>query len=375
MNVSREICELVSTTFLGGDFNSSSSVSDANSTTTLLSASHENLTEDPYGTDNNEQSHLVSVERQLVNIIHTILCVMGVVGNILNMVVLTRRRLKAVMSSDIEKASHLGLVSLAVCDSLYCLTALPDAFVTKQTVFSTKNVQLFVRMYGKSLQNIFMRTSTWLTVITATGRYLAICWPLHARYLVKVKSTLSAIILSFLVWGILELPSFWTYQVAELTCPQGRVYILDRGYFVQNKSLQRACVYIWSFAGYLIPVIVLIYCNFHLIRALRRSCRVRRQYRVHARHITDNSQITPTLVAIVCMFIILVSPSEIMQFYFYYVTPKQVELHSFIIMVTNLLHTMNFALNFVLYCLVNRHFRTTSNNIFLPVTPFSSVWQ
>ena len=309
-------------------------------------------------------SYMATVKLYLVTVVHPALCVMGLVGNMLNMLVLTRRRIKVAMNSDIEKASHLGLVALAVSDTLYCLTALPDAFLSSQeTVYTSKSFILFVTMYGKSIQNIFMRASTWLTVIMATGRYIAICRPLQARYIVEVRATLTAVILSFVVWAILQLPSFWTFHLEEFSCPSGTIYILDSGYFVLNKTLLTTCSYVWSVLGYVIPVTLLAYCNFHLIQALRQSYRMRKLYRVHTRRSTDSSQITPTLVAIVCMFIVLVSPSEIVTFYFYSVTGSQLEVHNFIITVTNTLHTMNFAFNFVLYCLVNRHFRKTWNSL------------
>ena len=121
--------------------------------------------------------------------------------------------------------------------------------------------------------------------------------------------------------------------------------------------------YLWTIFGYVIPVSVLAFCNTHLIRALRESYRMRRVYRVHSQAPQPGSRITPTLVAIVVMFIVLVSPSEIIQFLFYVVEDTAVEHLNFATVITNLLHTMNFSLNFVLYCIVNVHFRNTIKEI------------
>jgi len=37
-------------------------------------------------------------------------------------------------------------------------------------------------------------------------------------------------------------------------------------------------------------------------------------------------QVTPTLVAVVCMYLVLITPSELLQFYYYAVRPDTVEL-------------------------------------------------
>ena len=138
-----------------------------------------------------------------------------------------------------------------------------------------------------------------------------------------------------------------------------QIYISHAIYFQNTFS------YLWTVFGYAIPVSVLAFCNTHLIRALRESYKMRRVYRVHSQTPQPGSRITPTLVAIVVMFLVLVSPSEIIQFLFYIVEDKAVEHLNFATVITNLLHTMNFSLNFVLYCIVNVHFRNTIKCIIL----------
>jgi len=61
--------------------------------------------------------------------------------------------------------------------------------------------------------------------------------------------------------------------------------------------------------------------------------------------------VTPTLVAVVCMYLVLITPSELLQFYYYAVRPETVELFNTVIVAANVLVTGNFAFNFVLYCI------------------------
>ena len=264
----------------------------------------------------------------------------------------------------------MGLIALAVSDLLYCLFALPDAFLRKEqtTIFYHKYFLVYVQLYGKCFQNLFSHTSTWLTVIIAVGRYAAICHPLHARQFVHAKGMRAAIVMTFLLWTGLVLPCFWSYKIESITCPNDNgnfnIHILDNGVFIKNKTLKTTFSYVWTIIGYFIPVCVLAFCNAYLIRALRESYRMRQEYRVHGQSQQPGSHITPTLVAIVIMFIVFVSPSEIIQFVFYTVKGSQAEGLILAITVTNLLHTLNFASNFVLYCVVNVHFRATLRDVF-----------
>ena len=62
-----------------------------------------------------------------------------ITGNIVNILVLTRRRMKATMDCRMERAAYIGLIALAVSDSLFCLSTFPNALLgTRQTLFYTK---------------------------------------------------------------------------------------------------------------------------------------------------------------------------------------------------------------------------------------------
>ena len=304
----------------------------------------------------------------LAGVVNPALCVFGLVGNIFNILVLSRGRMKATLDCSMELAAHTGLIALAVSDMLYCASAFFDALNSRpQTAFLNSTVWLYIQIYGPYFQNTFLHTGTWLTVIMAAGRYAAICRPLQARHLVGVKATLGAIATTFLVWIALELPRLWTYAIIPVDCPPSadRFYVLDEGPFVTNVRLKMAFTYVWAVVGFFLPVVTLFYCNVHLIRALRESIRVRRLYRVSAKTTSPGSRISPTLVAIVCMYIVLISPSEVLHFYYYTVDGDDVEVFNMAIVVTNVLQTLNFAFNFVLYCIVNVHFRQTSMEILL----------
>lgn len=315
----------------------------------------------------------------LAGIVNPVLCLFGLVGNIFNVLVLSRGRMKATLDCSMERAAHTGLVALAVSDILYCLSAMCHSFFVSrtQTAFQSLSLQLYIQIYGPYLQNTFLHTGTWLTVVMAAGRYAAICRPLQARHLVGARSTRLAVLFTFIVWTLLDMPRLWTYEVVQQDCPTGhsRYYILDHGQFVQNERLKMAFTYLWAIIGYVLPVLTLGYCNVHLIKALRESIRLRRLYRVNAKGLLSGSRISPTLVAIIFMYIILISPSEILHFCYYAVNGSDVEILNTAIVVTNLLQTMNFAFNFVLYCIVNVHFRQTSKELLLCISKSAAIYR
>ena len=84
---------------------------------TGLSSSPRNLSSSPH-----RLSSLVN------DVFSPALCLFGVVGNALNLVVLTRRRLQHSMDG-LERSVRLGLVALAVSDAVFCLLYLLATFL------------------------------------------------------------------------------------------------------------------------------------------------------------------------------------------------------------------------------------------------------
>jgi len=60
------------------------------------------------------------VERLVNRAVAPAICVFGIIGNLLNLVVLTRKRLQCSMDR-MEKSAHVGLVALAISDMMFCV--------------------------------------------------------------------------------------------------------------------------------------------------------------------------------------------------------------------------------------------------------------
>lgn len=284
---------------------------------------------------------------------------LGMIGNGLNVFILSwrhRRRDIDIM----EKSALLGLIALAVSDMAFCTLVVPKTLLPSRTWFTVRGVHLAYQLYGIYLQNVFIKTSTWLTLVVGLARYVGICHPLRARLCIGMAGIRTAILCTYGFWFVAEAPLLWTYDVKEMIVDNTTYYYIDVGAFARNEALQTGFTYAWALIGYLVPVATLIYCNSCLIRALRQSHKLRRQASVRSDSSMRHMRITLTLIVLILMFILLVSPSEIIHFYSsMHVDSSRVHDYKLGIICTNVLQTVNFAFSFVLYCVVNATFRRT----------------
>ncbi len=94
-----------------------------------------------------------------------------------------------------------------------------------------------------------------------------------------------------------------------------------------------------------------------IITALRKSQEMQRNHRqCFGWKKQPKRNTTQTLVTIIIVFIILKSPSEILEIFSLF---PHSHLNLFVMLVANSLHTLQIAINFVLYTVVNRQFRKT----------------
>ena len=158
------------------------------------------------------------VEEVLNSKVIGVVCVLGLLGNTLNLLVLTHRSLKAAMER-LEKSAHHGMLALALSDLCLCLVLLPHAFVNRSVADSKYlTFDLMYTVYGVGIINTFIMTSTWLTVYMALSRYLAIVYPLLARRMLGSKFTNLSLTVIFICSIACNMPKFFVSSIAPLQC-------------------------------------------------------------------------------------------------------------------------------------------------------------
>ena len=302
------------------------------------------------------------------------ICIFGIFGNGINLLVLSRKAMIKEMER-MEKSAHMGLIALAIADMLFCASALPSCFI-KTDFLTAYQFQALYLIYHEGLINMFLLASTWLTVTMAVSRYVAICHPLKARLLIGMSFAKVAVVLVFILSVIFNIPRFLEKAPRSLLCVEGRyMYYWVPGilYPTLRPKVKLAYQWLYFLLGILLPFLLMLFCNARLIRALKNSRKmsiVGSKHNRSAKNASQTRRVTLTLVSIVVMYLVLVSPAEMNTFL------RKMALHNtdkiawynITISVLNTLQSINFAFNFVLYCAVNTYFRRTMREIFCKCT-------
>ena len=308
------------------------------------------------------------LESSLYRYVLPVICCFGILGNMLNLVILSSKSL-TVRMERLEKCAHLPLIALAVSDLMYCAAVLPHSFMHEPFVQDSYiSPWLLYDAYHGAVINTFLLCSSWLTVAMAVSRYIAICYPVKARQHLGITTTRMGIISIFVISVTFNVPRYFQKAIYKVQCQEG-----GYSYFAFHGLLRKHChaehIYLWIYfvIGILFPLTAVVFCNIYFIKALRASRKLHRSTCRYSPSATSHSNnpnvLTLTFSIIVGLYILLVTPAEVIQFYkdyiFEYFSENQnvVDDYSLTIAVFNILQTLNFTVNFVLYSMINVHFR------------------
>ncbi|XP_031356394.1 G-protein coupled receptor daf-37-like [Photinus pyralis] len=136
-----------------------------------------------------------------------ILVCIGAAGNILSIIVLTRRRMRS--------STNAYLTALAVADLIYLLFVLLLSFTHYPNIHDHK-FELYWRFYGIShwLCDAASSTSVWLTVSFTMERYIVVCHPMKGKVLCTERRAKSIIAIISILCIILTATTPFEYQLA-----------------------------------------------------------------------------------------------------------------------------------------------------------------
>jgi len=144
------------------------------------------------------------------------ICCFGILGNAVNLVVLSAQSFQT-SSGRMQQFARIGLMSLAVSDSLFCLSILPHAFVERDPASTSVTFSLVFSAYGEAAINTFAMVGTWLTVAMSTGRYAAVCHPFRARAAIGRTVALRVIVAVGFSCAVFNIPRFFRNTIES--CP------------------------------------------------------------------------------------------------------------------------------------------------------------
>jgi len=232
------------------------------------------------------------VEMYLYTVVIPLICLIGIIGNSINLIVLTSIVRNKPMDR-MERSATIGLLALALSDLLFCTAVIPLAFVGYVGISDRLTFALVYRVYHPAIISTFITSSTWLTVVMAVSRYLAICHPLKARIIIGIRFAVGSIAVAFLFSVLLNVPrylqsaiacvdsdhSIHYFQVPGLLQRHGALDQTLKHWFQRNdlratitlltrsltESLDQTYYALYVVVGIVLPLVILSYSNFFVI--------------------------------------------------------------------------------------------------------------
>ena len=294
-----------------------------------------------------------------------VICVFGMICNILNLCVLYQPQLSDSPYSYLTALafSDLGLLSI----SFFHLVNFGPARSYFNTVFDS---YIF---FG--VGNICFNCSVWLIVLLTIERTLFVIRPLHTRS--SVKRARISIAITVIFCSIINIPRFLCFTVTSkigtnIHYPKGTEFRKSLLYY--KISLCQAIII------NVIPLIILLIGNSILVYAVHHARKKREAYQMNSNQEPiwrrDQAKLTKTLISIVILFILCTFPSAFADDPIAYnLFAGDIPWDEFLssvtnetfIYISNLLLFINSSLNFVLYCVFNDKFRKAMMGFFVKV--------
>ena len=216
------------------------------------------------------------VEYILKQYILPVICCFGILGNVLNLMILSRKSLTVHMER-LEKCAHGHLIALAVSDLMYCVTLLPRTFMPMFVHSSYMSPLVLYDAYHTAVINTFLLFSSWLTVAMAVSRYIAICHPVRARQHLGMIASRMDIGIIFIFSVLFNVPRYFMKTIHNYACQEGGYSYFTMTDGALYKTPRDESIYQWIYfvIGIIIPLIAVAYCNIYFIQALQSSRNLR----------------------------------------------------------------------------------------------------
>uniref|UniRef100_T1JCS4 G-protein coupled receptors family 1 profile domain-containing protein n=1 Tax=Strigamia maritima TaxID=126957 RepID=T1JCS4_STRMM len=293
--------------------------------------------------------------------------IIGVLGNTVTIVVLTRRRMRS--------STHLYLTALATSDFFYLIFNFTLSLIHYDSVKSYYTYFEYYG-YGHMLTDACSNTSVWLTVSFTLERYIAVCHPIRGKVLCTESRAKFVVIGVFLFCFISTLPTPFEYAMGTRRDSNTNQTLYAIGYSSLGDDATYQKVYYWFTTIFfiLIPLTLIAVFNSFLIRAVHHSKQERRRMTSvrgerQEQYSSQETKITIMLIAVVVLFLLCQVPTSIMLIYGTMSEYGSEKEHTIVVSlnnICNLLMAINASCNFVLYCAFSDRYRKTFLLTFLP---------
>ena len=318
------------------------------------------------------------VERFITNtVVEMPIASLGILGNIVSFIVLCRQKQKlttTILLQCLAIMDTLILISTILLRSLrymhICVGGLDPYYSNYHHIFRW----LYPVVY------FFRQAQTWLITLLTIDRWIAVCRPLHAQRLCTLSNAYKQMTFVLLLAFIVTIPRFF-----EVKLDDTNNFGFTLTTFSKNKTYTIVYkIVLFFIMMYLIPMVTLIVLNTQLILTLRRATIYRAQMQsrtgamarggvANMRGATSTTS-HRSITIIVCVVVIVCIISNLFAMASHLLW-SLAETFDHLDMLeknrrhtargSNILITISSAINFFIYCLCSRNFRSVLLRTFL----------
>ena len=306
---------------------------------------------------NTEQQKACELYKLIVScILMGILCLAGIIGNILSFIVFWKDKIKTSTSFLFQGLSFIDTCLLVTGFPLYVFITFVD-YTSWWPGYD--NVHSVVLVFVFPLAMMSQTTTIWVTVLVGINRYIAVCKPYQASRLCTVQQARKQLAIVILISCLYSLPKFFEAKL-EISYGDNKTHIAPN-YTALGFSRSYKIIYnniFYMIFMLILPLVILTILNIRLINALKEIKR-RRAEMQSLRQQQDNN-VTFVLIIVVLVFTVCQAPALVNQILWNVLpdTSRQCGGFQFYYSrVCNFLVMLNSSVNFVIYFLFNTKFR------------------
>ncbi|XP_055644320.1 FMRFamide receptor [Toxorhynchites rutilus septentrionalis] len=295
-------------------------------------------------------SETTAFEFWVSGIIMNAVALLGILGNILSMVILSRPQMRS--------SINYLLIGLARCDTVVILTSMllfgiPAIYpYTGYLFYYYYVIHPVISPVVYPLAMTVQTASVYLTLTVTLERYVAVCHPLRARALCTYGRARIYVIAILILSLLYNLPRFWEVTVSSFDHPDYK-----GAYCVSASALRTHDLYIkvyvhWMYTVfiYLLPFSAISFFNAMIYQQVRKANRERQRL---SRSEKREIGLATMLICVVIVFLLCNLPAMVINI----MEAVYSDINDYLVKTSNLLVTINSSVNFIIYVIFGEKFK------------------
>lgn len=301
-------------------------------------------------------------------IIGSVIVGLGILGNVINLIVLTRPNLKGV--------TFVYLTWLATSDLVSLLVGIPSLLRLHGIQPRSYAAAIYYAHLDIAIVNSFMATSVFLVVALTVDRYFSVCLPTRFKEVHTTRIARHCILAAYVVPFFLYLPiCFQKETVISENHSNYTEYIACEHQTVTNHPAFKVYLYVKEIIVRLGPVVILALLNTAIIITFRKTVKKKKillrssligtnQLREGNKKFREEKRLVALLGGISILFFICMTPAAVLTLLNSDEKERNFGFQTFRA-VANVLELANYAMNFYVYCLCSSEIRRTFLRLFI----------